>query len=101
MQILSKISYFPPQFRTLSELYEECEMSSAEGVVDPEKGHWNYFLQYLNLLADVCVHRNATPLQYIMDNLPLKTLVAFLHEPTVKKKLLFQPFIRLVHHAFV
>jgi len=53
------------------------------------------------LLADICVHRNATPLQYILDNLPLKTLVAFLHESTVKKKLLFQPFIRLVHHAFV
>lgn len=27
--------------------------------------------------------------------------MAFLHEPTVKKNLLFQPFIRLVHHAFV
>lgn len=31
----------------------------------------------------------------------MKRLVAFLHESTVKKNLLFQPFIRLVHHAYV
>ena len=36
-----------------------------DGVVDPSKGHWNYFIQYLNLLADVCVHRNISPLKYI------------------------------------
>jgi hypothetical protein len=62
-------------------LYDECILlASDEGnSSNPEKGHWNYFLQYLNLLADICVHRNATPLQYILDNLPLKTLVAFLH----------------------
>jgi inositol 1,4,5-triphosphate receptor type 1/inositol 1,4,5-triphosphate receptor type 3 len=58
-------------------------------------------MQYLNLLADVCVQRNKSPLEYIKQSLPLKTLVAFLHESTVKKNLLFQPFIRLVHHAFV
>jgi hypothetical protein len=103
MQILSKIANFPPQYRTLSELYDECILlASDEGSSSiSEKGHWNYFLQYLNLLADVCVDRNSIALQYIIDNLPLKTLVAFLHDSTVKKKLLFQPFIRLVHHAFV
>lgn len=58
-------------------------------------------MQYLNLLADICVQRNMAPLAYIIKSLPLKTLVAFLHESTVKKNLLFQPFIRLVHHAFV
>ena len=58
-------------------------------------------MQYLNLLADLCVQRNPYPLVYVQENLPLKTLVAFLHETTVKKNLLFQPFIRLVHHAFV
>ena len=58
-------------------------------------------MQYLNLLADLCVQRNTVPLPYINRNLPLKTLVAFLHEATVKRNLLFQPFIRLVHHAFV
>ena len=44
------------------------------GMIDPSKGHWNYFIQYLNLLADVCVSRNNTPLKYIENNLPLKTL---------------------------
>jgi len=72
-----------------------------EGGYDPDKNHWAYFMRYLNLLADVCVQRNISPLKYIEKNLPLKTLVAFLHEGTVKKNLLFQPFIRLVHHAFV
>ena len=72
-----------------------------EGGYDPDKNHWSYFMQYLNLLADVCVQRNQVPIKYISDSLELKTLVAFLHEPTVKKNLLFQPFIRLVHHAFV
>lgn len=72
-----------------------------EGGYDPDKNHWSYFMQYLNLLADVCVKRNESPLEYIKKSLPLKTLVAFLHESTVKKNLLFQPFIRLVHHAFV
>ena len=72
-----------------------------EGGYDPDKNHWSYFMQYLNLLADICVQRNMDPLRYIEKNLQLKTLVAFLHEATVKKNLLFQPFIRLVHHAFV
>ena len=73
----------------------------SEGGYNPDKNHWGYFMQYLNLLADLCVQRNTVPLLYINQNLPLKTLVAFLHEATVKKNLLFQPFIRLVHHAFV
>lgn len=73
----------------------------SEGGYNPDKNHWSYFMQYLNLLADLCVQRNPVPLNYINRNLPLKTLVAFLHETTVKKNLLFQPFIRLVHHAFV
>ena len=72
-----------------------------EGGYDPDKNHWSYFMQYLNLLADICVQRNKIPLEYIKKSLQLKTLVAFLHEATVKKNLLFQPFIRLVHHAFV
>lgn len=74
-QIQSKITKKQnSRLRTLPELYEECEMSQMDGVVDPSKGHWNYFIQYLNLLADVCVHRNIAPLQYIAENLPLKTL---------------------------
>ena len=73
----------------------------SEGGYNPDKNHWSYFMQYLNLLADLCVQRNTVPLHYINHNLPLKTLVAFLHESTVKRNLLFQPFIRLVHHAFV
>lgn len=73
----------------------------SEGGYNPDKNHWAYFMQYLNLLADLCVQRNPIPLKYINQNLPLKTLVAFLHEATVKRNLLFQPFIRLVHHAFV
>lgn len=40
-------------------------MSEGDGVRDPSKGHWNYFMQYLNLLADVCVGRNSSPLRYI------------------------------------
>ena len=55
----------------------------------------------MNLLADVCVLRNSIPLTYIINNLPLKTLVYFLKEAVVRKRLLFQPFIRLVHHAFI
>lgn len=50
-----------------------------EGGYDPDKNHWSYFMQYLNLLADVCVKRNESPLEYIKKSLPLKTLVAFLH----------------------
>lgn len=77
-------------------------MSQADGgILDPSKGHWNYFMQYLNLLADVCVHRNTTPLKYIAENLPIKTLEEFLQEKLIRKKLLHQPFIRLVHHAFI
>lgn len=73
----------------------------SEGGYDPDKNHWSYFMQYLNLLADICVKKNNSPLSHLKKNLPIKTLVAFLHESTVKKNLLFQPFIRLVHHAFV
>lgn len=76
-------------------------MQQLEGGIDSSKGHWSYFFQYLNLLADICVHRNAPPLVYVQRKLPLKTLVAFLHDSIVKQKLLFQPFIRLVHHAYV
>jgi hypothetical protein len=102
MQILSKITPGgSAQYRTLSELYEECQLMKSEGGYNPDKNHWAYFMQYLNLLADLCVQRNTVPLPYINQNLPLKTLVAFLQETTVKRKLLFQPFIRLVHHAFV
>jgi inositol 1,4,5-triphosphate receptor type 1/inositol 1,4,5-triphosphate receptor type 3 len=102
MQILSRIiPSSEPQYRTLSELFEECNLMRSEGGYDPDKNHWSYFMQYLNLLADICVQRNEKPLEYIKKSLPLKTLVAFLHENTVKKNLLFQPFIRLVHHAFV
>lgn len=50
-----------------------------EGGYDPDKNHWSYFMQYLNLLADVCVQRNKSPLDYINLNLPIKRLVAFLH----------------------
>lgn len=102
MQILSIIiPHNEPQYRTLSELFEECQLMKSEGGYNPDKNHWAYFMQYLNLLADLCVQRNPIPLSYIVSNLPLKTLVAFLYEATVKKNLLFQPFIRLVHHAFV
>lgn len=57
MQILSKMPNVPPQYRTLSELYGECLLSALDegSTTISEKGHWNYFLQYLNLLADVCV----------------------------------------------
>jgi hypothetical protein len=51
----------------------------GEGGYDPEKNHWSYFMQYLNLLADICVQRNNSPLSYIEKKLSLKTLVAFLH----------------------
>ena len=40
-------------------------MSEGDGVLDPSKSHWNYFMQYLNLLADVCVGRNNAALGYI------------------------------------
>ena len=50
------------RLRTLPELYLECRMSQMDGVLDPSIGHWNYFMQYLNLLADVCVDRNPSPL---------------------------------------
>lgn len=66
MQILSQIiPKTPAQFRTLSELYEECNLMKSEGGYDPEKNHWSYFMQYLNLLADICVQRNNSPLSYI------------------------------------
>jgi hypothetical protein len=58
-------------------------------------------MQYLNLLADVCVNRNSTPLDYIAKNLPLKMLGKFLQEKLTRTRLLHQPFIRLVHHAYV
>ena len=29
-----------------------------EGDYNPDKNHWSYFMQYLNLLADICVQRN-------------------------------------------
>jgi inositol 1,4,5-triphosphate receptor type 1/inositol 1,4,5-triphosphate receptor type 3 len=89
------------RFRTLFELHRECEMFQSDGVLDQSKGHWNYFMQYLNLLADVCVNRNSTPLDYISKNLPLKMLEKFLHEKLTRSELLHQPFVRLVHHAFV
>lgn len=101
-QISSQISKKQEdRLRTLPELYLECKMTESDGVFDPSKGHWNYFLQYLNLLADVCVDRNSTPLDHVLANLPLKTLAEFLQEKIVRKRLLHQPFIRLVHHAFV
>lgn len=74
-QIASRISKKQDiRLRTLPELYLECEMSEMDGVLDPSKSHWKYFMQYLNLLADVCVGRNSSPLRYITENLPLKTL---------------------------
>lgn len=59
MQILSRITPISePQYRTLSELYEECTLMRDEGDYNQDKNHWSYFMQYLNLLADVCVQRN-------------------------------------------
>ena len=73
---MSKISKKSSKLlRTLPELYKECQLAQIDGgVIDPSKGHWNYFIQYLNLLADVCVARNSSPLKYINERLPLKTL---------------------------
>jgi hypothetical protein len=100
--IVSKISKKKnAQVRTLHELYIDCQLSLMGGIIDSAKGHWNYFITYLNLLADVCVHRNPTALQYIRQSLPLKTLDEFIGEQTVRKKMIYQPFIRLVLHAFV
>lgn len=102
MQILSRIiPTAEPQYRTLSQLYAQCNLMKNDGGYDPDKNHWTYFMRYLNLLADVCVQRNKIPLEYIEGSLQLSTLVAFLHQSTVKKNLLFQPFIRLVHHAYI
>lgn len=103
IQINSTISRaHRPSYRTLPELFRDCEGLIEEGHDEQkQRGHWRYFIEYLNLLADVCVHRNFDAQKYVGEILPLKRLVAFLREDIVTQKNLYQPFIRLVHYAHV
>lgn len=45
------------------------------------KGRWNYFMAYVNLLADICIDRNAESISSIEKSITLKTIAVILHDP--------------------
>jgi len=87
-----------------------------------EKDVWNYLLEYVNLMADVCIGTNVASIEAISAILPLQLVLVILSDPKVaqvrkeivklnedlsaqglppKYQNIYEPFIRIAHHVYV
>lgn len=48
-----------------------------------EKEVWNYFLEYVNLMADVCMDTNTVSIEAVNSMLPLQFVLVILSDPNV------------------
>lgn len=46
---------------------------------------WNYFIAYINLLADTCMDRNTTAYSNVPEFLSLEMVVTILFDPDIEK----------------
>jgi hypothetical protein len=79
------------------------------------KNKFGYLLNYVSLLADVCMDRNNEAIEYVEHNLPLAVVSNILFDEEmglVNEQLredgkryqitnIWEPFIRIGHHAYV
>lgn len=81
------------------------------------KNYWNYFLAYVNLLADICIDRNINSIESVSQILSLQAVAVILADSSmtqVNQKVkdnntekvfpienLHEPFIRIAHHVYV
>lgn len=50
---------------------------------DTNNNKWNYFLAYVNLLADICKHRNSGAIESVSVILPLQAVAAILFDEEI------------------
>lgn len=93
------------------------DKSSFADFFKNEKEIWNYFLEYVNLMADVCMERNENSIEVISSILPLQEVLIILSDPSIlllhneienaqrystpKYQNIYEPFIRIAHHVYV
>ena len=88
---------------------------------------WNYFLAYINLLADLCMDRNSEAIENVSSILSLQNVVTILFDDeieSINRKIrnelnrsthgsgltsertyqilnVHQPFVRIAHHVYI
>lgn len=62
---------------------------------------WSYFISYFNLLGDVCANRNKSAKRYVDENLSLNVLCSLIEDPDCTQTNAIEPFLKLVHMAFI
>ena len=101
--------------------FNKSEYISVPEFFEKEANKWNYFLAYVNLLADICVDRNSEAIEYVSNILILQNAAIILFDDQVDKindtvKKLIQrddfeghfeyinmraPFIRICHNVYI
>lgn len=58
-------------------------------------------MAYINLLSDICQNRNKFGKKYIQENFDLAVLCAILEDPETARVNAIEPFLRLIHTAYI
>ena len=70
-----------------------------KAVVNEDREMWNYFIEYMHLLADLCYGRNKFVKSYFEKVYELSTLCRLLNTPDVGEA--YVPVLRLVMHLYI
>lgn len=60
---------------------------------------WNYFIEYMHLLADLCYGRNKFVKNYFEKTYSLSCLISLLNTPSVNEA--YVPVLRLIQHLYI
>lgn len=70
-----------------------------KAVVNEDREMWNYFIEYMHLLADLCYGRNKYVKSYFEKTYDLSLLINLLQSPSVNEA--YVPVLRLVLHLYI
>lgn len=68
-------------------------------MVNEDREIWNYFVEYMHLLADLCYGRNKVVKSYFEKTYDLSLLISLLQSPAVNEA--YVPVLRLVLHLYI
>lgn len=63
------IAFGPQEFTTIPKFFRDW------------KSKWNYFIAYINLLADICIDRNNEAIKNVSALLSLQMIATILFDP--------------------
>lgn len=98
VQIHCYIGREDPGWRTLTQFYEESKRRDAHQ-------SWQYFVSFVNLLADICCGRNGASQEAVSQAVPLDVLCSLIEDEAAQQTSSLEVFLKvttynvhLIHH---